>query len=318
MKLLMEMLKWKRPGGDIATEMFAKIYLEPVFGKPDEYGNYITKVCNEDGSNPNLCFTAHYDTVHKDGGFQELLDDGLFVRSASQDCLGADCTTGIWLCLEMLKSGIPGYYVIHADEESGCIGSGSIVRDSASWLGDLDAVISFDRMGTDSVITHQCGLRTASDEFAKSFADAVNMPELKPDPYGVYTDSNEYRGIVPECTNISVGYYKQHTKDEHQDLIFARKLRDSLLSADWSKLVIARDPNVVEDYYDRPGGRYPYYDGDTPDLWAQQDLYDLIVSYPEEVAAWLYDSGVTDAELAQEAGIDKADFVSRYLERGVA
>ena len=318
MEQLLKMLQWKRPGGDTATKVFADTYLQPVFGEPDSFGNYIATVSNKDGSHPNLCFTAHYDTVHSEGGFQELTikDD---VVTSDADCLGADCTTGIWLCLEMISSGIPGVYVIHADEESGCKGSSALVRSNPDWFVYLDAVISFDRFGTKSVITHQCGSRTASDAFACSFANAVNMHELLPDSTGVYTDSNEYADVVSECTNISVGYYAQHTKSESQDLNFAMYLRDSLINADWSKLVFERDPKVIElDSYSGMFGSdriYDYEDSMADQLWAKQDIIDLLTGYPEELAEMFYNNGISADYLAEEAGIDSQGYLSRYIER---
>ena len=42
--------------------------------------------------------------------------------------------------------------------------------------------------------------------------------KYKKDEGGVYTDSAEFTDIIPECTNISVGYYKEHTVNETQDI----------------------------------------------------------------------------------------------------
>ena len=59
---LIEMLRYKRPEGSVTQREFCKRFLEPTFGRPDKHGNYIHIV----GDKPNLCFTAHHDTVHKD------------------------------------------------------------------------------------------------------------------------------------------------------------------------------------------------------------------------------------------------------------
>lgn len=312
MKKYLEMLQWKRPqSNDLSTKFFAQTYLEPVFGKPDEFGNYIYVVNNGDGSAPNLCFTAHYDTVHSEGGFQELLVEDDVVTAVNSDCLGADCTTGIWLILEMIDSFVPGTYIIHADEESGCLGSGDLVKSSPAWFGHTDAVISFDRYGTTSVVTHQMRTRTASDAFAHSLADALNMPELKPDDNGVYTDSNEYRGVISECTNVSVGYYGQHTERESQDLIFLEYLRDSLISADWSKLVFERNPEEEEfDWYygGSSGGnnRFAWMYDDREAHYRFQErqlLFELICDHPEELAEYLQEQNILAEELAQEMGV---------------
>lgn len=278
---LLEMLKYKRPEGTATQKIFCERFLEPVFGYPDKFGNYIHTVYNEDGSHPNLCFTAHHDTVHKTEGLQKVIYDTVMgvAYTEGSNCLGADCTTGIWLILGMIECGVSGVYVVHAAEEVGCLGSGHLVSSSPDWLDKLDAVISFDRYGTKSVITHQLGYRTASDEFAESFALALDL-DLKPDPYGAYTDSNEYIERVLECTNISVGYYDQHTPKELQDIVFAEDLLDALVSADWSKLVFARELSE------------PF----------ENDVVDIIYNNPEEVAELLESWGYTAEGLLEDIG----------------
>ena len=158
---------------------------------------------------------------HKTEGLQKLVVANEVVSVADgtvSNCLGADCTTGIYIMLNMIEAGTEGVYVVHAAEEVGCKGSAAIVNDyiyngKFKWLEHIDAVISFDRYGDKSVITHQMGLRTASDDFAKSFADALDMPQLIGDDGGSYTDSNEYMTIVPECTNIlSLIHISEHTR----------------------------------------------------------------------------------------------------------
>ena len=311
------MLQWKRPSGnDVSTAVFADMYLKPVFGEPDEFGNYI-KIIYDCEYYPPTCFTAHYDTVHHEGGFQIVTVEDNVVSSEGDDCLGADCTTGIWLIMEMIDAGIPGVYVVHADEEIGCKGSSSLVASNPDWLDDLTSVISFDRYGDTSIVTHQMGLRTASQDFAVSLSNILGMHNLIPDDTGVYTDSNEYSDRVPECTNISVGYYNQHTSRETQDLVFLALLRDALLAADWSKLVISRDPSDVTELEKSFGYGYygADYERDLNSVNARQDLYELITAYPDEISEYLFERGITATELAEEAMIDDNKYLSNYLEK---
>ena len=305
MHSLVEMLRYKRPEGSATQRAFCKRFLEPTFGKPDKFGNYIKVI----GDKPNLCFTAHHDTVHSTDGFQKLIimNDVVSVSNhADSNCLGADCTTGVWLILGMIEFGVQGVYVIHAAEESGCQGSQQLVASEPKWLSYIDAVISFDRKGQNSVITHQMGLRTASDAFAKSFADVVNMPQLESDNTGSYTDSNEYASVVSECTNISVGYYNQHTKNEVQDLDFADELLIALCQSDWSGLVFERDASKVEDLWQR-NDKYGYrYDYDEDNTFA---LEQIIVDYPTRVAELLDQYGFNPHTLMEECHIDD---MSRY------
>lgn len=308
-ELLLSMLSYKRPEGTMTQKIFCERFLYPVMGEPDRDGNYIHVVYNADGSAPNICFTAHHDTVHKTEGMQKVLyDPHLDVAYVDhEECLGADCTTGIFLVLRMIEAKVPGIYVVHAGEEIGCVGSTALVRDYPSWLKNTDAVISFDRYGTKSVITHQMGRRTASESFAESLSEVLGMPNLLPDPDGSYTDSNEYIDVVGECTNLSVGYYSQHTKKEYQDVGYALELKDALITADWSKLRFERLAGSLE--YDG------YYGGYTGRGWksanrpAEDDSSDykniaeLIYDKPDEVAALLEAWGFEPNDL--EEGIEE-------------
>jgi hypothetical protein len=212
--------------------------------------------------------------------------------------------------LNMIEAGIHGTYVVHAAEEVGCKGSSGLVYDNPEWLDYTDAVISFDRKGTDSVITHQMGIRTASDEFAKSFADALNLPQLKSDMHGSYTDSNEYARVVAECTNISVGYYNQHTVAETQDLEFAEVLLKHLLDADWTKIVISRDPMTYED-------SWGYYEQSTYEYGKREvsDMVSVVEDNPEAVASLLESLGYSYQSLLDDCDSGSDWFTNSYAAR---
>ena len=310
------MVSYRRKQGSTAQTKFCNRYLLPVFGKPDVDGNYTLVVCEK----PSIAFMAHHDTVHKHDGRDkpEVLDD--FVVSGSQDVLGADCTTGIFLILRMIQANVPGVYVVHAAEEIGCIGSRALAKSNPYWLTHVKAAISLDRKGYDSVITHQLDERTCSDAFGRSLADILDM-DFKLDDTGVYTDSNEYAGIIPECTNLSVGYFKQHTVNEHQDWVFMMALGDALVSADWSKLVIERNPAIREyTRYTRGWGSFDDYEYD----WAPyvdekpskakgirtgylEGIEEIVQKYPLQVAKLLDDMGYSPDGLLD----DVSDYLSR-------
>lgn len=303
MHSLTSMLKYKRKHGTDSIKDFCQRFLHPTFGYPDKHGNYELII----GKNPTICFAAHYDSVHSDDGMQNIQIKGDIVslaKGSKSNCLGADCATGIWLILEMIDAGIEGVYVVHANEESGCLGSKALVEDNPKWLSKVQAVISFDRKGKESVITHQMGMRTCSDAFAVSLDKILGLGQ-RPDDTGSYTDSNEYSGLVPECTNLSVGYYNQHTARETQDLGFAADLRDALISADWSQLVIERDPSVIEYSYDggyaQSWGRdWTHYNEETSKEDDRQAFLDIVRDNPEAVADMLREYFGNEFDLIDE------------------
>lgn len=319
---LIEMLRYRRPEGSDTQKIFCEKYLEPVFGQPDAHGNYIKLINYPNGGLPYLCFTAHHDTVHMQEGMQHVVVNGDKVMASDSNCLGADCTTGVWLILEMMHAEIPGIYVVHAGEEVGCVGSSALIKDHPSWLDHTKAVISFDRKGEESIITHQMGMRTASDAFAVSLSEALGLPSLRPDNTGAYTDSNEYVDVVGECTNLSVGYLNQHSKNESQDLFFAYYLLEHIKTADWSKLVFEREPGTYESSYSGYGwgGRYSMYDdwGDGYDQVRkrqsysllnmrgelrgnnEKELHDILQDYPWEVAELLDEWGIDSGFLMEK------------------
>lgn len=311
---LIEMLRYKRPEGSDTQRDFCVRYLEPVMGLPDAHGNFTKIVYDEDNPSlvPDVVFAAHHDTVHNVDGMQEVLIKDNVASAVGSNCLGADCTTGVYLILEMIDAGIPGVYVVHAAEEVGCKGSRALVEDAPFWMKTAVAVISFDRYGTKSVITHQMGYRTASDSFANSLASILGMPQLQPDPTGSYTDSNEYADAIPECTNLSVGYYSQHTSNETQDLAFVVQLRDALIDADWSKLVIERNPEEVEDMYSyrdylRDDDNDYLYNYPVSGTDYGSDNYKALLyvvdNYPEDIAWYLDSIGVSVDVLLDELGL---------------
>lgn len=301
-ELLIEMLKSMRPAYSLTEQLFCQKYLEPVFGYPDQHGNYILRV----GDNPTIAYTAHTDTVHATEGTQSLKVKDNIVTTKQSNCLGADCTTGLWLILGMIEKGVEGVYVAHAAEEIGGIGSQNLVKDRPEWLESIKVCLSFDRYGTNSIITHQSGIRTASDEFAKSLAKALKMKQLKADSTGTYTDSLEYIGIVAECTNISVGYHNQHTKQESQDLEYAEMLLERLCNARWDTLSINREPtpaNLLEINEDL------FYD--IPENVIEQAEIDaiakLIWDQPRPMAKLLHSKGLTVEDLCEDLDLSLSD-----------
>lgn len=214
----------------------------------DAHGNYFVLIGDSEQS--DVAFTSHLDTVARPGSAAPdiaITNKGVvFLRNPQvADCLGADCGAGIYLMLEMIKRGVHGRYCFFVDEEVGCEGSGASAADRTGFWTGVKAMISFDRRG-DGIITHQRYMRCCSDTFAKELAARLGRTDAHLQK-GVYTDSAEFVQIIPECTNVGVGYMHEHTPDEVLDLNILSDVLGHVLKPDTFKdLPIERDPKVVE------------------------------------------------------------------------
>lgn len=250
LKELVHMLEYCRPHGTDTEEAFIAKYIDSLpHMQKDGYGNRWCKVGREE---PTIAWSCHTDTVHEVEGKQALeIDAGdqlaLDTLSAA-DCLGADCTAGVWLMRRMILAGKPGLYIFHREEESGGMGSKWLASNTPELVANIQAMIALDRRGYSSVITEQTTGKTASKAFAKSLAAQLGG-EFQPDDGGIFTDSAFYSHLIPECTNISVGYFGAHSSYETLDYQFIDSLLLSLLKLDYSKLTIARKPEPAQSRY---------------------------------------------------------------------
>lgn len=302
---LVEMLAYCRPHGSLVEEEFIQNYLEPLEVISDDFGNRYKFVGVKENEHPDILWSSHTDTVHKKEGSQEVIVDRGFATVKDNNCLGADCTTGVWLMMNMIRAGIPGAYVFHRAEEVGTKGSEYISQHFATDIVKFKAAIAFDRCGYDSIITHQMGERCCSESFSESLKKALSMGDLESDPTGSYTDTYSYIRQIPECTNLSVGYFNQHTSKESQDLDFVEHLQERLLKIDLSQLVYVRDPKIVEyDYGDDWISRYygSAYEQDKKDgtpYWDQElnNMAEMVRMWPEEVARILIDMNISEEDI---------------------
>ena len=193
-------------------------------------------------------FTAHVDTVHRVEGPNKIAKDATHWR-ASGAPLGADDGAGCAMLMHLMTAGIPAYYLFTQGEECGGIGAKFVGKD-VELLKQFDRAIAFDRRGIDSVITHQGFSRTASDAFAEALADQLNAahPDMMylPDDTGVYTDTAEFTDVIPECTNISVGYDHEHSANESLNIHHFVALSKAVLRVQWDSLPTDRDPTKIE------------------------------------------------------------------------
>jgi len=242
-----------RPHGSKAEQAFGERWIRPLGAEQDPAGNWYLKV----GDVPVL-WSAHTDTAHTFNGGQQLQLRGSTLTAKHRQPLGADDTAGCYLLCEMARRGVSGHYVWHSGEERGCLGSRAVLEAVPDWLYDITCVIALDRRGTSEVITHQCGRRTASETFAAALANQLNAYGLTyaPSAFGLYTDSEVYAEVVPECSNIAVGYAGEHTAGESLDTAHVLRLLEALCAVDVSQLPITRDPVVYEISREATIGRF--------------------------------------------------------------
>lgn len=226
---------------DVIADEMIRTELFPRGIEKDVHGNYFYKI----GESRSI-FASHLDTVSRLHTNVNHVLNGDMISTDGTTTLGADDKAGVSILVWMMKHNIPGLYYFFIGEEVGCIGSG--LAASYGNFDNYDRIISFDRRGTSSVITHQSYSRCCSDAFGDALCDELNksgMSYIKDDG-GVYTDSAEFVDYIPECTNISVGYYNEHSTSEKQDIAHLIDLSVACLSVDWESLPVVRDPKIVE------------------------------------------------------------------------
>lgn len=225
---------------DRLMDEVSKLFPEKI--QKDIHGNYFYKV-----GESRTIFASHLDTVSNRYETVTHVFDGDFIKTDGKTTLGADDKAGVTVMLWMIKNNVPGLYYFFIGEEVGCIGSGLAAK-YGDFKDKYDRIVSFDRRGTGSIITHQSCGRSCSDEFADDLCRELNKKGMsyKKDSGGVYTDSAEFVDIIPECTNVSVGYYKEHTMGEHQDIKHLIDLANACVFVNWENLTTKRKPGSYE------------------------------------------------------------------------
>lgn len=287
MDRLKEMLSYRRPAYSTTEQRFIDRFITPLNPTVDEGKNRIVLV-----GESRTMFACHTDTVHRIGGTQGIRQTAsglLYTTAKKSNCLGADCTAGVWLMVNMIERKIPGIYVFHAAEEVGCLGAKYIEEHTPGLLEKCDRSIEFDRFGCSSIVTHQMGNRCASDEFSSALGRALDMG-FALDREGIFTDNETYAMVIPEVVNLSVGYTGQHGKQEMQDPNFLMGLLDRLCKVEWEALPVARDPSVTE--------RDSLFNN--TDFEPSSDLCELCYMYPEAAASLLAQHGLDGKDMRDE------------------
>lgn len=252
-KILNTALSTKRPHGSATNVKFTAWLRDQLpldLNKAAFYdGAGNLHVDNRSKATHKTLFVAHVDTVHRSEGKNKIRKTKTHWH-AKGDVLGADDGAGVALLFHLIHNNVRGYYIFTQGEERGGVGARYLADKMPDLLREFDRAIAFDRRGIDSVITHQGWGRCCSDTFGTALADALMQGNdalmMLNDDTGVYTDTAEFTDIIPECTNISVGYAREHTQEESLDLIYFQNLAAAVLTVDWDALPVERDPSVVE------------------------------------------------------------------------
>jgi putative aminopeptidase FrvX len=207
----------------------------------DGLGNYYVII----GDRPNTMFTCHLDTASGKKQTVNHVIDEQYIKTDGNSILGADDKAGMVVILNMIENQIPGLYYFFVGEERGCVGSTKLAQNwkKFEFSNYINKCISFDRRGTGSVITEQIYGPCCSQMFANEVSKKLNSVDetfnYQPDPTGIYTDSAQFTGIITECTNISVGYYSEHSSLERQDILHLEKLCKAVCQIDWESIPVS-------------------------------------------------------------------------------
>lgn len=224
----------------------------------DEVGNYYKII----GKTPQTMFTSHLDTAdreQKDTKLYSMIENGEeYIVTDESTILGADDKSGVAVMLYMMSHNIPGLYYFFIGEERGGIGSNklSLIYDKVSYLKEIKRCVSFDRRNYHSVITSQLGRRCCSDEFGTALCKEYNKNglDLSLDPTGIYTDSASFIDDIRECTNISVGYFHEHTGQEYQNMNYLISLCEASIKVNWDSLPTIRKVGINQEIIQKHKG----------------------------------------------------------------
>lgn len=261
----------------------------------DSYGNLFLQI----GDTPSTMFTSHLDTASHDKTGVKHVIEGNIIKTDGNSILGADDKAGVTIMMYMIENRIPGLYYFFLGEERGCIGSKKVADShKKNPITYIKKVVSFDRRGTNSIITYQSSQRCCSDNFANKLSESLNYEstnevtidsqlDYKKDPTGIYTDSYKFISIYPECTNISVGYQNEHTNRELQDIKHLEKLAKTCVLIDWENLPVERNPSIeeLETEQNYGYGSDKYYQ-EVSDMWN----YDYSSKKQQKKKIWFIDN----------------------------
>jgi len=222
----------------------------------DTHGNYFIEI----GESKTM-FCAHLDTYcYEHKRVWHIIKDNK-ISTDGTTTLGADDKAGVVIMIKMIEAGVPGLYYFFRGEEgvtspTGTWGSKEALKSYKEKFQTYDRCVAFDRRDDNNIIIQQLYGECCSLEFAQALVKDLGEYNLRyyEDDTGMWCDSAVFMDIIPECTNVSVGYDDEHTFRESQDIDHLEKLTNACIKIKWEDLPTKRDPSTVSTGV----GRYKY------------------------------------------------------------
>lgn len=198
---------------------FIKNNIPKAVVERDQHGNlYVTKTQVIDTPKFYPCIVSHMDEVISDVQEREIVKvHNMFIGISRLDGekagTGGDDKCGIYVCLEMLRLMDHVKVAFFIAEEVGGVGSNCCDLD---FFKDCRYVLQPDRYGNSSVITRTNGMEVTTPEFEDAIGNLMELFNYEFDNGGTFTDVGVLakRGLELAVSNISCGYYDQHSEEE--------------------------------------------------------------------------------------------------------
>ena len=208
----------------------------------DTIGNYFLKI----GQSKTL-FTCHLDCYCKTKEKVNHVIEGNIIKTDETTILGGDNKAGVTAILYMISQGVPGTYYFFIGEEpilsGGMYGSTNLASQSPEFLKQYDRAVAFDRKKKGSIISRQAAQVCCSPEFVDALAKEFTMQgvAMQNDPTGYYTDTGAFLEQISECTNISIGVWNEHHKNEYVDIDYVETVAKAACNVAWENLPKVRE-----------------------------------------------------------------------------
>lgn len=246
--------------------------------KRDVIGNYTITI----GKSETL-FTSHLDNYCKLPERVNHIIEGNVIKTDETTILGADNKAGVLVLLYLISNNVPGRYYFFVGEEpiisGGLYGSTMLYYHMRDTLKGIKRAVAFDRREYGSIIVRQSAQACCSAEFAlaltKEFAN--QEIEMAPDPTGYYTDTASFIEMIPECTNISIGVFNEHSKKEAVDIAYVEAIAKAAVKINWESLPTKRKP----EYWlsSKEDAEMRESEGDYDVMIDNQECFKLIAEY---------------------------------------